>query len=282
MRPSGYQIELSSPDCVLCSGMHPYWHIDFTSLIREVNKNQTVNEVVFPDPTPTSGYSGVSYSLTDKSGNEILKNSFSLKEKAIPLSALKTLQAAIEKIHAWAEDPRVPQEKRDFCRKFALPDPWKDPEAYRLTGGMFSRKLHVLWGYQKKGTEVFLPASRVSAKWDDCSSRKSIFKECRGSLWRRIFRPRNVVLSCLAIVGVYLGVLFPVKCPTHQCLVGKGVYHCLFLERACPERCILPGCNRHLDEKKKCHAHKCTKCGRMLPTSNGQKGVCDECFWDIK
>lgn len=282
MGSSGYQVNLANPDCVLRSGTNPYWHLDFTNLLRNVNSVQSVSEVVFPNPIAEPGFTGVSFALTDIEGNEVLKHSYSLKEKAIPARCLKKLQAAIDQLHIWADDPRVPQEKRAFCKKFVLPDPKKDPEAYRLSGGMFSRKLHVLWGYQKEGSEAFLPASKVSEKWDDASMRKSIFTECRGSLLRRVFRMRNIVLLALVAAGVYFGAFFPAKCPTHQCVIGKGVM-CLFdYEAKCPKRCALPDCNRHLDSKEKCNAHKCKKCGKMQPTSNGQDGVCDECFWILK
>lgn len=282
MSVSGYRVKLEGPDCVLRSGMKPYWHNDFANLLCNVNNAKTVNDVVFPNPMPEPGFTSVSYVLTDECGNEILKHSLSLKEKAIPKHCLKKLQAAIEQMHTWANDPRVPQEKRNFCRKFALPDPKKDPDAYRLSGGMFSRKLHVLWGYQKEGTEAFLPSSKISEKWDDKANRKCIFKECQGSLWRRIFRLRNIVIMAIVATAVYLGFYYPVMCPVHQCFIGKGVYYYLDIENACPRRCALSGCNRHLDAKGKCNAHKCKKCGKMMPTTNGQDGVCDDCFWDIK
>lgn len=283
MSASGCLVKLGNPDCVLRSGTNPYWHVDFTALIRDVNSAKDVNEVVFPSPLPEPGYTSVSYVLTDDSGKEVLKHSLSLKEKAIPKHCLKKLQAAIEQMHAWANDPRVPQEKRDFCRKFALPDPKKDPGAYRLSGGIFSRKLHVLWGYQKVGSEAFLPSSQIAEKWDDRANRKSIFKECQSSLWRRLFRLRNVVILAIVAVGVYFGVYYPVMCPTHRCVVGNGVYLYFNIKNVCPKRCALPGCNRHLDAWGKCNAHKCTKCGKMMPTSNGQNGVCDDCYLlDIK
>lgn len=282
MGSSGYQVKLASPDCVLRVGTNPYWHLDFTNLLRGVNSAKSVNEVVFPDPTVEPGYCGVSFALTDVDGNEVLKHSSSLKEKAIPKHCLRKLQDAIDQLHAWAEDPRVPLEKRAFCKKFVLPDPKLDPEAYRLTGGLFSRRLHVLWGYQKVGSTSFLPTSRLAEKWDDASMRRNIFKECRGSLLRRVFKPRNIVLMLLVASVVYFGAFFQIKCPVHGCAIGKGIM-CLYdYEARCPKRCALPDCNRHLDAKEKCNAHKCRKCGKMQPTSNGQGGVCDECFWILK
>lgn len=282
MSVSGYQVKLESPDCALRSGMTPYWHIDFVNLISSVNGAKTVNGIVFPRPMPEPGYTGVSYMWTDESGNEVLKHSLSLREKAIPKHCLKKLQAAIDQLHAWAEDPRVPGEKREFCRRFRLPDPKNDPDAYRMTGSCFSRKLHVLWGYQKEGTTAFLPSSKISRSWDDASQRKSVYAVCRGSLIRRLFRIRNIVLALITIGALYFGLYFPVKCPIHGCVVGKGVYNFLCIDERCPSRCVLPNCNRHLDEKRRCHAHRCRECKRMLPTTNGQGGICDECFWEVK
>ena len=282
MSATGYHVKLSGPDCVLKSGTNNYWQTDFQNLLRAVNSAEDVKEVVFPNPMPEQGCAGVSYALTDTEGNEILKHSISLKDKAIPSACLKKLQSAIDQIHKWADDPRVPQDRREFCKRFRLPDPQKDPEAYRMSGGMFSRKLHVLWGYEKPGSTAFMPKSKISEKWDDNASREDIVKKCQGSLLRRIFRMRNIIFAIAIAAGAYLGWFLPVKCPVHGCLVGNGAYNYLGIENRCPKRCALPGCNRHLDAKEKCNAHKCTKCGKMMPTSNGQNGVCDDCFWDIK
>ena len=282
MSATGYHVNLSGPDCVLKSGATPYWQNDFASLIRGINSAKTVNETVFPNPLPEQGNTGVSYALMDAAGNEVFKRSISLKEKAIPDCCLKKLQAAIDQLHAWAEDPRVPREKREFCKRFCLPDPKKDPDAYRMTGSCFSRKLHVLWGYQKEGTTAFLPSSRISESWDDASLRKNVYEVCRSSSFRRLFRMRNIVLTLIMIGALYFGLYFPVKCPTHGCVVGKGVYNFLCVEERCPSRCAFPNCNRHLDKKGRCHAHRCKSCGRMLPMTNGQGGICDECFWKIR
>ena len=70
MRESGYQVKLDGPDCVLQSGTTPYWHMDFATLLRSVNSAKTVNGIVFPQPIPEPDYTGVSYMLSDESGNE--------------------------------------------------------------------------------------------------------------------------------------------------------------------------------------------------------------------
>lgn len=279
MSAIGYQVMLAGPDCMLRSGTNPYWHIDFANLIRGVNGARTVDEAIFPTSLPEPGGTAVTYVLTDTEGNEVLKKSISLRDKAIPSRCLKKLQAAIDQMHTWADDPRVPMEKREFCRRFRLPDPKKDPDAYRMSGGMFSRKLHVLWGYEKDGSKAFLPKSRISEKWDDAASREDIVTMCHGSIIRRMFRPRNIFAVVLVAAVVYMGYFFPVKCPLHGCLVGNGVYNYLDVDLRCPKRCALSECNRHLDDKGKCNAHKCTKCGRMMPV--GQTGICESCFWDL-
>lgn len=282
MDASGYQVRLSGPERRLRSGDHPYWNVDFANLVRVVSGAQTVDDAVFPPPQPSPDGASVTFALTDAEGNDVLKKSISLRDKAIPGRCLKKLQAAVDQLHAWAEDPRVPMEKREFCRGFRLPDPRKDPDAYRMSGGAFSRRLHVLWGYEKEDSKAFLPKSRIAEKWDDAASRADIAEMCQGGVLRRVFRPRNVLLAVLAAAGVCMGLFFPVKCPVHGCTVGKGADAYLDREGRCPMRCALTGCNRHLDAKGKCHAHTCTRCGQMMPTSNGQNGVCDACFWDIR
>lgn len=276
-----YNVKLV-PSEVMKSGIRAYWHIDFINLIYSINSAKTVDEVIFPQVLPASDNSNVSYFVLDEKGNEVLAHSISLKEKSIPTHCLRKLQAAIEKLHAWAEDVRVPQEKREFCRNFLLPDPKKDPTAYRLSGGLFSRKLHVLWGYQKDGTSAFLPSSSASKNWGDAQLRKNIYKECRRSSWSRIFRIRNIILLLLMGVLLYVGFFFPVKCFRHRCVVGKGVYYYLIMNPSCPMCCSSLNCNSNLDEERKCDGHKCKQCNRQLPISNDQSGICDDCFWELK
>ena len=280
MENVGYFIRLNGRDEQLHSGSKAYWSIEFKNLIKGLNASKAVDETIFPEPVLDKD--GVRYLIVDENGNEILKHSISLRERAVPKKCLQKLVDAVEQLHQWAEDPRVPQENREFCKKFCLPDPRVNPSAYRMTGGVFSRKLHVLWGYQKEGSKAFLPLTKVSEKWDDAKERGDIFRMCQGSLLRRIFRVQNVVAFALVAVVVYFGLFFPVMCPRHNCEVGKGVYNLFGREARCPKRCALPGCNRHLDEKEKCYAHKCIKCGRRMPTSNEQNGKCDECFWILK
>lgn len=283
MSTPGYYVGLVHSDCILQSGLKSFWHADYAAVIRAVNKSEKVKDPVFPSALPDPKSTGVSFVLTDESGNEMLKNSRSLKSTTIPRRCLAKLQAAVNQLHAWAEDPRVPVDKREFCRKFALPDPKKDPDAYRITGGLFSRKLHVLWGYQKEGSSAFLPSSRLSAKWDDNNARKNIFKVCKGPVWRRIVRSlfKSVLITAAIGTAVYLGLYIPVRCPVHQCVVGNGVLCYRDRVGSCPRRCDLKGCNRHLDAKEKCNAHECTICHRMLPTSVGQNGICDTCYTTV-
>lgn len=282
MGVKGYQVKVSGAECLLHSGTTPYWHIDFVNLLRGVNGSKAVNEVVFPDPVQDSSGMSVSFALTDTKGREVLRKSISLRDRAIPNRCLKTLQAAIDQMHTWADDSRVPMEKREFCRMFRLPDPRKDPEAYRMTGGMFSRKLHVLWGYEKVGSKAFLPMSRISERWDDAASRKSVFSECKRIGMRRFFRFRNLLIVSLLSAAAYVWACLPIQCSVHHCAVGNGILCFLQIDARCPKRCILSNCNRHLDASGKCSAHKCMKCGRQVPLDSVRNGVCDDCFWAIK
>lgn len=281
MSTLGYSVKLLSPEENLSSGLASYWNSDFSSLIQAVNKSKSVCETIFPQAVLDASRSCVIFSVMDENGKELLKQSASLRDKSIPDACMRTLVAAIEQIHAWAEDPRVPSEKRAFCKGFRLPDPKEDPDSYRLTGGMFSRKLHVLWGYQKEGTESVLPGSKISSKWDDAHTRKDIVKLCQGGLLRRVFRLKNFLLVGVIALLLYFVAFLPVKCPIHLCKVADGAYNYFLVEDKCPMRCTTDGCNRHLNDKNKCLAHVCRKCGRLLPITNNQGGVCDDCFWDI-
>lgn len=282
MSAMGYQVRLSDANIGLKIGASLYWDKRFRGLLHELNRVPAVGEALFPDSDLVDDGkdgSAVRYVVTNDSGKEILRRSRSLKTTAIPRRCLVKLQAAIDQMHAWAEDPKVSQDLRDFCQQFRLPDPKNDPDAYRLTGGMFSRHLHVLWGYEKQGTTAFLPSSEISSKWDDAESRKDVAEMCRGSFLKGVFRLRNIVLVLSLAAAVYMGFFFPARCAVHGCEVGRGVLNLVDIEAKCPRRCALPGCSRHLDGNGKCDAHKCPKCGRQKPTSVEQKGECDDCFW---
>ncbi len=280
MGSEGYEIRQCEPENIMSSGHRQYWSPDFANIIREVDNK--VGAAIFPTATYSKSEGSVTFSIGDfaRSGN--LRDSCSLKEKAIPDRCLKMLQKAIDLLHSWAEEPGVPKDKQDFCRGFRLPDPRKSPEAYRMTGGAFTRQLHVLWGYQKDSSEPFLPKSSRSEKWDDNSQRMDIVVACQGSWLRRLFRPRNILLAAIASALAYFGFFMPVRCPVHHDqIVGKGIWRVFTAEDQCPLRCVRPGCNKHLDENMKCNAHKCRRCGLEKPLHNEESGLCEDCFWHV-
>lgn len=271
----GLHVLTPTSGCVLKCGGKPYWHADFNGLLQDAGRLDDGSDSVFPSvAAATDGE--VTYVQMDAAGNDVLGWSTSLKRHEIPRRCLKSLQRAIDRMHAWAEDPGVPYEKRAFCREFRLPDPKKCPEAYRLAGHGFSRRLYVLWGYEKEGTAAFLPSSRISAKWEDAGERRDVAQTCRNGLWRRMFRPRNLFLAMLAASAACFEFLVPATCPVHQCVVGYGSRLFADAESHCPLRCGRSGCGRHLDADGKCAAHECRSCGREMPTT--EIGICDDCL----
>ena len=282
MGATGYRVQLGGSDELLKIGTTPYWQLDFQNVLLEVNRAKTVDEPLFPNLVADLGNARGTFVVMDGAGHEILRHSTSLAKAALPRSCLNALQAAIDQLHAWAEDPRVPPEKREFCRSFCLPDPQKDPNAYRMTGGPFSRKLHVLWGYEKKGSSAFLPKSKISETWEDAANRRNVGEMCRGSLIRRVFRLWNILLGLVLAALVEILFFLPVKCPLHGCVVGRGIRNSWGIEERCPKRCSVPTCGRHLNVNGVCMAHRCRKCGAAISLANGQKDVCDSCFLELE
>ena len=107
-------------------------------------------------------------------GMDILKNSKSYNQRKPSTSEVVRVQDQIEQIHALANDPNIPTDRREFFRNLQLPNPRYMPECWRTTG-FFRTRLHVLWGLTKGGKHsTFLPASGNAADWNDKQSRVSL------------------------------------------------------------------------------------------------------------
>lgn len=107
-------------------------------------------------------------------GIDVLLNSKPYDQRKPSASEVARVQEQIEQIHALANDPNVPTDRREFFRNFQLPNPQYMPECWRTTG-FFRKRLHVLWGLTKGGQHsAFLPASRNAGDWNDKQSRVSL------------------------------------------------------------------------------------------------------------
>lgn len=107
-------------------------------------------------------------------GMDILKNSKSYDQRKPSTSEVARVQEQIEQIHALANDPNIPTDRREFFRNLQLPNPRYMPECWRTTG-FFRKRLHVLWGLTKGGKHsTFLPASGNAGDWNDKQSRVSL------------------------------------------------------------------------------------------------------------
>ena len=107
-------------------------------------------------------------------GMDILKNSKSYDQRKPSTSEVARVQEQIEQIHALANDPNIPTDRREFFRNLQLPNPRYMPECWRTTG-FFRKRLHVLWGLTKGGKHsTFLPASGNAGDWSDKQSRVSL------------------------------------------------------------------------------------------------------------
>ena len=107
-------------------------------------------------------------------GLDILKHSKSYDQRKPSTSEVARVQEQIEQIHALANDPNIPTDRREFFRNLQLPNPRYMPECWRTTG-FFRKRLYVLWGLTKGGKHsTFLPASGNAGDWSDKQSRVSL------------------------------------------------------------------------------------------------------------
>ena len=107
-------------------------------------------------------------------GMDILKKSKSYDQRKPSTAEVVRVQEQIEQIHALANDPNIPTDRREFFRNLQLPNPRYMPECWRTTG-FFRKRLHVLWGLAKGGKHsTFLPASANAGDWNDKQNRVSL------------------------------------------------------------------------------------------------------------
>ena len=146
------------------------WEPEFQYALRDI-ASETYPQAVF-ELDGSAPY--VTFSKVNKFGMEILRGSKSVDQRKPTSSEVVRVQEEIERIHAMANNPRIPLDRREFFRNFQLPNPRYMPECWRTTG-FFRKRLHILWGLTKGGKHsTFLPASANAGDWDDKQSRVSL------------------------------------------------------------------------------------------------------------
>ncbi len=169
---SGLRFSLKSeyrPMTISARNSRKCWEPDFQLSLREVAGDtypQADYELGGEDPHVV--FSKVRF------GRELLKRSKDYDQSKPSSTEVARVQGQIEQIHALANDPNVPSDRREFFRDFRLPDPKAMPECWR-TMGFFRKRLHILWGMEKVGKNAtFLPSSKNSLEWADGKNRKKV------------------------------------------------------------------------------------------------------------
>ncbi len=189
-----------------------YWNVKY-----QLGENP---ESVFPQAEPQQGENGelesVEFSAVNLYGREALRNSKDISQTRVPKSEVERIQRELESLHALAENPNVPEERRNFYRNLRLPDPSQIPFAWRISG-LFRKHLHILWGFgtSRNGDGTFLPKTTKSEKsptnpeenWPDNHLRysiKDILSPANGSsrLSSWSFTPLAYFLLLLLIIGL--------------------------------------------------------------------------------
>lgn len=80
----------------------------------------------------------------------------------VPKGELQRLQNALERLKRKAAAPETDRDARRVIESFALPDPSKDPELYRLYGPPWRRRLLVLWGCEREPGSSVAPFAALN------------------------------------------------------------------------------------------------------------------------
>lgn len=145
------------------------WEHEFQSALREIaGDTYPQADYMLEGADPHVVFSKINF------GMDVLKNSKSYDQRRPSTSEVARVQEQIEQIHALANNPNIPMDRREFFRNLQLPNPRYMPECWRTTG-FFRKRLHVLWGLTKGGKHsTFLPASGNASDWNDKQDRISL------------------------------------------------------------------------------------------------------------
>lgn len=149
---------------------HKCWEPSFQTALREIAG----------DTYPQADYKldgrepCVVFSEVNARGAEIIGCSKDYNQRKPSRAEVRRIQRQIEEIHRLARDSGIPADRREFFENFQLPDPWKMPECWRVTGGIFHRRVHILWGLAKGKNSTFLPTSSGTHNWKDEEARRPL------------------------------------------------------------------------------------------------------------
>lgn len=80
----------------------------------------------------------------------------------IPEGCFEDLEEGCTDLERRLQDRKVAGTSRSILESFLLPDPDEAPEAYRLYGPPWARKMTVLWGLDRPGTKSIAPGAAIA------------------------------------------------------------------------------------------------------------------------
>jgi hypothetical protein len=86
-----------------------------------------------------------------RDGQEVLGESRAASPRSVPYGEIAGLERELEKLKNYAQTADVNPDMRTAAETLTLPDPMAVPDAYRLYGPFWRRRLGVIWGCQLKG-----------------------------------------------------------------------------------------------------------------------------------
>lgn len=129
-----------------------YWDQQPQDLVR-----QYLGEILPPVETVVDGKESCGLFRRFDGGIEVVSRSRKVGSSGVPKKELARLANAVNAMRRAAEHPDTQPHNRMLLRNFRLPNPELDPDLYRLSGPLWKRRLHIIWGCEQTQDSSIAP-----------------------------------------------------------------------------------------------------------------------------
>jgi TonB family protein len=95
-------------------------------------------------------------------GKEVISRSRKVGRFGVPKKELSKLAQAVDAMKRAAEHPDTQPNNRMLLKNFRLPNPEQDPDLYRLSGPLWKKRLHIIWGCEQSHDSSIAPEQVAS------------------------------------------------------------------------------------------------------------------------
>ena len=151
--------------------------------------------------------SGVMFSAYSAEGKELLSRSVSATSARIPRKEWQAFRTAVEALESLLEDRRTEDDNRKAIAAFRIPDPETYPGFFRVSGPIWKRRFHLIWGCEHKlktgvipgstQAELYIPPPQNIGQIEEAVERKKMINP--GPSWPVLFG-----LLTFGLIGLWL------------------------------------------------------------------------------